>query len=198
MVSPQPQSAQRATSRVVSRPSGHERRLREIIDREYEFVWRSLRRLGVRESDADDSTQKVFMVASEKLNAIGLGSERAFLFQTALRVAAHARRSYRRERTVLGDGESEVDGEDPNPGLDELLEQKRLREQVDLVLDAMPMQLRAVLVLYEVEQMTAPEIARLLGIALGTVASRLRRAREAFVTLAHGNANTSGLQGGDA
>jgi RNA polymerase sigma-70 factor (ECF subfamily) len=44
----------------------------------------------------------------------------------------------------------------------------------------MPIDLRAVFVLYELEQLTSAEIAELLQIPPGTVASRLRRARESF------------------
>jgi RNA polymerase sigma-70 factor (ECF subfamily) len=44
----------------------------------------------------------------------------------------------------------------------------------------MPIELRVVFVLFELEEMTTAEIATLLEIPSGTVASRLRRARETF------------------
>jgi RNA polymerase sigma-70 factor (ECF subfamily) len=48
------------------------------------------------------------------------------------------------------------------------------------VLDQMPLELRAVFVLYEIEELTMAEIAEAVGIPPGTAASRLRRARESF------------------
>ena len=61
-----------------------------------------------------------------------------------------------------------------------LLDQKRLRQMLDRVLDALSDDLRVSFVLYELEGLSSPEIATLLRIPLGTVASRLRRGREAF------------------
>jgi RNA polymerase sigma-70 factor (ECF subfamily) len=54
---------------------------------------------------------------------------------------------------------------------------------LDALLEAMPFDLRSVFVLYEIEEMTMADIARTLGVPAGTVASRLRRARETFETL---------------
>jgi len=52
------------------------------------------------------------------------------------------------------------------------------------VLSKVDPELVEVFVLYEVEELTSPEIAELLAIPLGSVASRLRRAREQFRTAA--------------
>jgi len=51
------------------------------------------------------------------------------------------------------------------------------------VLAQMPLELRTVFVLFELEEMTTPEIAELVGVPVGTAASRLRRAREEFQRL---------------
>jgi RNA polymerase sigma-70 factor (ECF subfamily) len=61
---------------------------------------------------------------------------------------------------------------------DELVERRRERETLDVVLAALPLELRAVLVLFEIQGVTLSEAASLLGIPRGTVVSRLRRARE--------------------
>src|SRR4051812_6204799 len=68
-------------------------RFRALVEQHFDFIWRSLRGLGVPSSAVDDAAQHVFCVASEKLGAIAAGSERAFLFKTALGVAANARRA---------------------------------------------------------------------------------------------------------
>jgi RNA polymerase sigma-70 factor (ECF subfamily) len=61
---------------------------------------------------------------------------------------------------------------------------KEERALLDRVLDGMPDDLRTVFVLFVLEGTSTPEIAALLGLPSGTVASRLRRAREAFHDIA--------------
>jgi RNA polymerase sigma-70 factor (ECF subfamily) len=153
-------------------------RLRAIVTEHFDFVWRSLVRLGVPERDADDALQQVFIVASRKLGAIEPGRERGFLFGTALRLAARARRTHQRRREVL-DG-LQRDELDPAPWPDDRVDTARAHLAAQAMLDRMPLELRAVFVLFELEEMTMAEIAKMLELPPGTVASRLRRAREHF------------------
>jgi RNA polymerase sigma-70 factor (ECF subfamily) len=143
-----------------------------------DFVWRSLRRLGVPESLADDATQQVFATYARKVDLVRPGSERAFLFATLSHVAAHVRRSLARRRELPEDDVHEV--VDPSPRPDEAAERREARAILDDALEALPFELRTVFVLFELEELSAPEIAELVGIPAGTVASRLRRAREEF------------------
>jgi len=96
-----------------------------------------------------------------------------------VRVAANARRSLGARRECNAD-ESMPERVDPRPDAEALLDQKRLRQMLDRVLDDLSDDLRVCFVLYELEGMSSPEIAELLHIPVGTVASRLRRGREAF------------------
>jgi RNA polymerase sigma-70 factor (ECF subfamily) len=57
---------------------------------------------------------------------------------------------------------------------------RRARQQLDAILDEMPLDLRAVFILHELEEETMADIAVTLGIPSGTAASRLRRARAVF------------------
>lgn len=156
-----------------------DRQVRDLVDSHYEFVWRALRRLGVRDADVEDSVQRVFLVATRKLDAIRTGSERSFLFQTALRVAADGRRRDRRRREVPVSDDDEGDtGVVCEP--EELVDMRRAREALDEILDGMDLDLRAVFTLFELDEMTLTEIAELLSIPRGTVASRLRRAKALF------------------
>lgn len=154
-------------------------RLRWLVDTHHDFVWRSLRRLGVAPADVDDAAQHVFVTAARKLASIRAGAERSFLFQTALRVAADRRKKQRRNLEV-----DAIDSEQPPadvaPAGEDLLDLRRAREKLDRILDAMSLELRAVFVLFELDQMTMAEIAELLELPAGTVASRLRRARIEF------------------
>ena len=153
-------------------------RLRTLFDGQFDFVWRSLRRLGVPELTVDDATQEVFLVVSRRLGDIEPGRERSFLFATALRVASTARRAAAR-RGIHDDAEV-AQLVDHAPGPEELADRKRARDVLDRVLATLELDLRAVFVLYELEEMTMAEIAITLELPPGTVASRLRRAREAF------------------
>jgi RNA polymerase sigma-70 factor (ECF subfamily) len=148
-----------------------------MVEQHHDFVWRSLRRLGVPVADVDDATQRVFWVATRRITDIVVGSERAFLFGTALRVVSElARAPERRELTQAEPG----DEADPAPGPDVLADQNRTRALLQEILMAMPLELRTALVLFELEQMTKTEVADLLEIPVGTAASRRRRAREEF------------------
>jgi RNA polymerase sigma-70 factor (ECF subfamily) len=160
-------------------PRSDAARLRAMVDRHMDFTWRSLRRLGLSPDAADDATQRVFIVAHERLGDIAPGREKAFLFNTAVRVASTARRTYARRREVL-DGEPSFNVADPSPRADELLDRQRARALLEELLDGMDMDLRAVFVLFELEGMTMSEISATIDIPEGTVASRLRRARAEF------------------
>ncbi len=155
-----------------------EARLRRLVREHHDFVWRSLRRMGVPESATEDAAQQVFLVLSRKLADVADESERSFLFGTVVRVASDARRTQARRREVHG---TEVeDKPDESPSAEAIVDEKKARAILDDILQSMTEELRAVFVLFEIEELQASEIAELLGIPAGTVASRLRRAREHF------------------
>jgi RNA polymerase sigma-70 factor, ECF subfamily len=163
--------------------------LRQLVSEHLDFVWRSLRRFGVPPADVDDAAQQVFLIANSKLDKIQRGSERSFLVGVATRVASHARRSYHRREAAeqrLSTNPREV-SLDP----EELTQRLEARELLDRVLDCMPPDLRSVFVLFELEELSIDQVATLLGIPRGTVATRLRRAREVFHTQAKLVAATS-------
>jgi RNA polymerase sigma-70 factor (ECF subfamily) len=153
-------------------------RLRRMVCDHFDFAWRSLVRLGVASSDADDAAQQVFLVANERLADIPDGSERAFLFGACLKIASRHRRTVERRRES---GEPvPLSLPDQAPTAEELCDRQRARALLDRLLDQLPLDVRAVFILYELEQQTMAEIATTLGLPPGTVASRLRRAREHF------------------
>ena len=154
--------------------------LERAAEESFQFIWRSLRRLGVRPNHAvDDAVQQVFEIAAKKRRQIEAGRERAFLFKTALLVAADHRRKRARCREI-NDDDALLTAVGSTLPPDELLEQQRSRALLDVVLDELPVELRTVFVLFELERLSTADIARLLELPTGTVASRLRRAREAF------------------
>ena len=170
-------------SGIVSRPAltqaERDARLRGMVDAHFEFIWRSLRGLGVPTASVDDAAQQVFWIAAQKLDAITVGSERAFLFSTARGVAANARRSRMRNREQADDGALATM---PDAGLDPEQEAQRsqAKKLLERVLAEMDEDTRTVFVLFELEGLTSVEIAELLQIPVGTAAARLRRGREEF------------------
>lgn len=161
----------------LSAPARHAR-LRALVDAHFDFVWRSVRRFGLAPADADDVAQRVFVVASRKLEGIEHGRERSFLFGTAYRIVREVRRTRaRRPEAPLRD---ELEVLDPAPNPEEFADRTRARQLLDDVLNDMPLEARSVFVLFELEELSVPEISALLELPVGTVASRLRRGRELF------------------
>lgn len=148
-------------------------RLERMFLAHHGMVWRTLRRRGLTADAAADAAQQTFLIAAERLDDIQADSERAFLVGTALRVARTLGRKTMRwqleedmDRRVLevsdhGDARAAV-------------------ELCDLALSKVDPDVAEVFVLFEIEGLSSPEIAASLEIPLGTVASRLRRAREQF------------------
>ncbi len=167
---------------VVSSPSvpmrgeASKARLERMFTEHHDFIWRLLRRFGLSTGGADDAAQHVFLVAAERIDDIKLGSERSYLFGTALRVARSQNRSDR--RWVL---EEDMDiRRAEGTRAEERIDQQRALDLMGRILEGMTLDLRTVFILSELEGMTMPEVAALLEIPVGTASSRLRRAREAF------------------
>ena len=158
-------------------------RIRGMVDQNFSFVWRYLRGLGVPSAEVDDAAQQVFVIASQKVDAILVGAERSFLIGTAHGVAANARRADLRRREVpTGTGLETV--ADVGPDAESQTGTREELAVLDRFLESLPDELRKVFVLFELEGLTMAAIAEDLGLAPGTVASRLRRAREEFQEMA--------------
>ena len=153
--------------------------IRSLFERYYASIWRLLRRLGVPVAQLDDATQEVFWIAARRLSDIEPGSEHPFLYGVALRIASN---ELRRMKSAMPIAELEllpaIADEGPSP--EEQLEQRQARKLLDEVLVRLPLELRTVFVLFELEGMEVRQIAELEAIPLGTASSRLRRAREEF------------------
>ena len=159
------------------------RDLQALFQAHYASIWRLLRRLGVPSGQLDDAAQEVFWVAARKLAAIEAGREHAFLYGVALRIASNwLRRQQAAPRFGEWDEAHQAIALGPSP--EEELAQRRARVLLDAVLERMPLELRTVFVLFELEGLPVKEIAELEDVPLGTASSRLRRAREEFSAIA--------------
>src|SRR5882672_886762 len=150
-----------------------------LYEEHFDFVWRSLRRLGIPAPSIDDAVQDVFLVVHRRLGEFeGRSSVKTWLFGIALRVASvHRRAAARRPTEPLT--EEPADAAAP-PAAEALSEAREAARLVHQLLDCLDEDRRAVFVLSELEQMTAPEISMALGVNLNTVYSRLRLARRDF------------------
>jgi RNA polymerase sigma-70 factor (ECF subfamily) len=148
-------------------------RLERMFQAHHALVWRTLRRRGLDADAAADATQQTFLVAAERLGDINSDSERAFLVGTALRVAFAWGR-----KTVRWQLDEDMDRR--AAAARDVLDEQTAIQLCDLALSKVDPELAEIFVLFELEDLTSPEIAALLEIPLGTVASRLRRAREQF------------------
>ena len=157
----------------VAHPAADHARLERMFASYHATVWRILRRRGLSRDAAADATQDAYTIAVERLHEIQPDDERSFLIRTALQVARKLGR--KTQRLQLEDDMDQRSME--QRGAD----QRRADIQLcDLALSKVDPDLAEVFVLFELEELSSPEIALLLEIPLGTVASRLRRAREEF------------------
>jgi RNA polymerase sigma-70 factor, ECF subfamily len=152
-------------------------RLKRLFTEHIDFVWRSLRTLGVPVADCDDGCQKVWCVVARKLSLIEADKERSFIFSVVVRVASDMRRSSA-ARNVVAPLEHELVSVEPDA--EELLDRQRARDLLEQMLTHLPWDQRVVFVMFEIEGLGVQEIAEALVVPRGTVASRLRLAREVF------------------
>lgn len=140
-----------------------------IYEREFDYVWRNLGRLGVRASDLGDAAHDVFMVLYRRWNDVDQTRPiRPWLFGVARRVAASSRRKQRETPAEV----------DPPNAEDPLVAQRDLLWSAMQELDE---NRRIVVILHDFEGHTGTEIAEMLDIPANTVHSRLRLARADLV-----------------
>ncbi len=148
-----------------------------IYRENFAFVWRVLRRLGVPVEALEDATQDVFVVVHRRAGAYQAGVPiRSWLFGITRRVAADTRKRWQRN-TGRTDARAETETmRDPSDA-------DARAEASDFVahfLDGLDEDKRVVLVLSDIEGMTAPEISAALGVNINTIYARLRAARIRF------------------
>lgn len=139
------------------------------------FVWRTLRHLGVREADVADVCQEVFVTVHRRLGDFeGRSSLRTWIYGICIRTASDHRRraSVRREIPTDEVPDSVTEANQPAE-----LERSRLRARLAALLDTLDDDKRAVFVLYEIEELTMKEVAKIVGCPLQTAYSRLHAAR---------------------
>jgi RNA polymerase sigma-70 factor, ECF subfamily len=144
-----------------------------IYEEHFGFVWRSLRRLGLSPSSAEDAAQDTFIVFHRKLDSLrGHASAKSFLFGIARRVASDYRRAGRR---VTESPDAELASLEKGPF--EHTAELQANRMLERFLDTLDEDKRVAFALADLEGLTVPEICQLTGANHNTVYSRLRAAR---------------------
>ena len=151
----------------------------DVYREHFGFVWRSAKRLGVRDVSLDDVVQEVFVIVHRRLGEFeGRSSLRTWLFGITLRLARDHRRSVARKDA---DGAMDLDTiHAPGPGPVESMEKAEAAWLLYSILDEMDDDRREIFVMAELEQMAMPDIAATIGINVNTAYARLRAARQTF------------------
>jgi RNA polymerase sigma-70 factor, ECF subfamily len=151
---------------------------REVFEGHSQYVWNSLRRLGVHEADLEDLTHDVLITVYKRLADYDPARPlRPWLFGIAMRVAARYRQLARHRREVYDDS---IEPVDEAPSVTDRMESREASELVIAALDTLGLDRKAVFVLHDIDGCAMPEIAATLDIPLNTAYSRLRLARVDF------------------
>ena len=153
---------------------------RAIYDTYFPFVWRMLWRLGVWPGSVADAAQDVFVVVNRRLVDLrGAGLLQSFIYGVVVRVAGDYRRLQRR-KGLLGAADCDELPDGRSPSAYDHVARKEAVALLDVLLDELDESRREVLVLVELEGLSVPEVAELLGVNVNTVYTRLRRGRQDF------------------
>ncbi|MEW5742988.1 MAG: sigma-70 family RNA polymerase sigma factor [Myxococcota bacterium] len=167
-----------ATPSATARPPS----FAAVYEAHASLVWRSLRRLGVREADVPDVAQEVFVVIHRRLGDFTGGAAlKTWVYGICLKVASDYRKRahVRRERLVDESPERANSGE---TAVREIA-QRQARTLLDRMLDQLDEDKRTVFVLFELEQVSMHEVAAAVGVPLQTAYARLYAARKIMETL---------------
>ncbi len=158
----------------------------ELVDEHQRMVVQlAMNLLGDRD-EALDLSQEVFLRVFRTIsNFRGQSSLRTWIYRIAVNQARNRHRFWRRRHRadqVSLDAHVAAHGEllSGETAPDRALAQKELASRLQNALDGLPFDQRTAIVLREVDGLSYEEIAFSLGVAVGTVKSRLTRARQAL------------------
>jgi RNA polymerase sigma-70 factor (ECF subfamily) len=147
------------------------------------LVWKAIHRLGIRGSHLDDVYQEVFLVVHRRLDSFeGQAALTTWLFEVCFRVVAgYRRRAHFRREHLVPDMASVSAIAPPSCSPEREFEKREAAARVERILSQLKLEHRQVFTLFELEGLSCSEIGEQVGIPVGTVYSRLHRARHTFV-----------------
>ena len=150
-----------------------------VYAREFDWVWQTLRRLGIAPRNLPDVTHDVFVVVHQRAFTYDPSRPlRPWLFGVAYRVARdHLNLGRNRHESVT----EAIEVADTAPTQEHQVEQSQARELVLAALQSLDLERRVVFILHDLEEQPMSEIAETLGAPAKTLYARLKVAREQFV-----------------
>lgn len=146
--------------------------LKGVYEEHFEYVWRTLLRLGMSESSVADGTQNVFLIVRRRLDSYDQERPlRPWLFGIARNVAREERR-----RNVARRESPEEERAEHDPSIARL----EAAQIVHRALKALGETRREVFVLHALDDIPMKEVAEVLGMPLNTAYSHFRRGRDEF------------------
>jgi RNA polymerase sigma-70 factor (ECF subfamily) len=159
----------------------------EIVREHSARVYRLAYRLTGNQHDAEDLTQEVFVRVFRSLSTYTPGTFEGWLHRITTNLFLdQVRRRARIRMDVMGDEADRYATAEGRSTPERAFEHEHLDNDVQRALDELPPEYRAAVVLCDIEGLSYQEIAVTLGIKLGTVRSRIHRARARLrVSLEH-------------
>lgn len=155
----------------------------EVYERFRRPIWRLARRLTDNDEEAFDATQEIFLRIWRGLAGFrGEAKLSTWVFQVAWNYLRGYHRRRGRQPAALGVSSDEVVARmpDPGPGPERRAVSSDLLDRVTTAMDELPEHYRVVIWLRDAEDLSYAEIAEVLDLPIGTVRSRLARARAAL------------------
>jgi RNA polymerase sigma-70 factor (ECF subfamily) len=162
--------------------AGDEGAWRLLYDGHFDFAWRTARRLGLPEADADDAVQEAFQVAWARLHTFREGRFSTWLYRIVANVVSSRLRKHRVRDVfdgLFGRGPADA------TSVEGQLEAREALGRVERVLRRLSREKREAFALHEIEGLTHEQIAELTGARVETVRTRLFYARKEFAMHAH-------------
>jgi RNA polymerase sigma-70 factor (ECF subfamily) len=156
---------------------------RALYEANFDFAWRTARRLGLPEADVDDAVQDAFRIAWEQLDRFTWGRFTTWFYRIISNVVSERLRRAR-VRDFFGGLLGRASREDDDGSMQAQVEARHSLRAVERVLRKLSHEKREVFALFEFEGLSHQEIAELTGVKIETVRTRLHYARKDFERLA--------------
>jgi RNA polymerase sigma-70 factor (ECF subfamily) len=154
----------------------------DVHARHGEFVWKTLYRMGVRSPHLEDVYQEVFLVVHRRLDSYaGHCAITTWLFEVCFRVTAGYRRRAHFRREQLVPDASLVPCVAPTATPEREVEKLQAAHRLHDILSRLNLEQRVVFTMFELEGLSCDQIGAQIGVPVGTVYSRLHRARKTFL-----------------
>lgn len=158
----------------------------ELVDTYERLVFNVCFRVTLNKQDAEDATQEAFIIAFQKLDQFKGDSFKSWLLRIATNKSIDLIRKRRNQHEIDLEPENQYGEEnrntdwmvDPQADLDQIMDRAELSEVLRRCIEKLVMDQRVVIVLVDVFEMGYEEVSKVIKKPLGTIKSRLIRARE--------------------